>query len=283
MDQAAKLREQSKRPALGPEPRVIAVTSGKGGVGKTNFVANLGICLAEQGNRVLLLDADIGTANLDVLLGISPKFFLYEVMKGERSLEEVVVTGPGGIKLIPGAAGFHEMTYLDSVRKEHLELKLSEFTEETDFLFIDTGAGISKSVLSFIGIANEVIVVVTPEPTSLADAYLMIKLICRFNLSQRIYIVVNMAASVFEANQTAEKIKNVSRRFLEKDVELLGYILDDSCVGRAVREQVPFIHKFPKSAPAQQICSIASALVSGASSPEPLREGFMARLLRIFG
>ena len=277
------MREQSKHSVLKPEPRVIAVTSGKGGVGKTNFVANVGICLAEQGNRVLLLDADIGTANLDVLLGISPQFFLYEVMRGERSLEEVVVIGPGGIKLIPGAAGFHEMSYLEAVRKEHLEQKLGEFTQEADFLFIDTGAGISKSVLSFISVASEVIVVVTPEPTSLADAYLMIKLICRFNLSQRIYLVVNMAASVFEANQTADKIKNVSRQFLEKDVELLGYLLDDSCVRQAVREQVPFVHRFPKSAAAQQVRSIATALVSGASTPEPLREGFMARLLRIFG
>lgn len=283
MDQAAKLREQSKRAVHGPEPRVIAVTSGKGGVGKTNLVANVGICLAEQGYRVLLLDADIGTANLDVLFGMYPKFSLYEVMRGECSLEEVIVTGPGGIKLIPGAAGFHEMAYLEGVKKVHLEEKLKEFTQQADFLLIDTGGGISKNVLSFISIAPEVIVVVTPEPTSLADAYAMIKLICRFNLNQRLYTVVNMAASVPEANQTAEKIRTVSSRFLERNIGTLGYILNDNCVRQAVRDQVPLVHRFPRSDAAHQVRSIASALASGRSAAEPFREGFVAKLLRIFG
>lgn len=283
MDQAAKLRENAQRTESRPEPRVIAVTSGKGGVGKTNLVANIGICLAQEGYNVLLLDADIGTANLDVIFGMFPKFSLYEVMRGERSLEEVIVTGPGGVKVIPGAAGFHEMAYLSGVRKEQLEKKLGDFTRQTDFLFIDTGAGISKNVLSFISAASEVIVVVTPEPTSLADAYGLIKIICRFNLNQSIHIVVNMAASIFEAAQTAEKIKNVTSQFLEKNVDTLGYVLDNDCIGQAVREQVPFVQKYPKSGAALQVRAIASAIASGYLPAEPVREGFMSKLFRIFG
>lgn len=282
MDQAEKLRQMSQAPRPCPDPRVIAVTSGKGGVGKTNLVANIGVCLAEEGNRVFLLDADLGTANLDVLLGISHKFSLYEVMRGERTLEEVIVTGPAGIKLIPGAAGFQEMSYLDGVRKEQLELKLSGLTQKADFLLIDTGAGISRDVLSFVSVASEVIVVVTPEPTSLADAYGLIKVICRFNLNNNIHIVVNMAESIFEANETAEKMKNVCNHFLGKRIDVLGYILDNNCVGQAVREQVPFVQRFPKSGAAHQVRAVARALDTGSVPTKPVKEGFVARLMRIF-
>jgi|LFRM01.1.fsa_nt_gb flagellar biosynthesis protein FlhG len=283
MDQAEKLRQISQNLEFCPQPRVIAVTSGKGGVGKTNLVANLGICLAEGGYRVLLLDADLGTANLDVLLGMFTEYSLYEVIRGYRSLDEVIVTGPGGIKLIPGAAGFREMSYLDGIRKEQLEKRLGEYTQKCDFLLIDTGAGISKNVLSFISIASEVIVVVTPEPTSLADAYCLIKVICRFNLSRKIHIVVNMASSIFEANQTAEKITHVCNHFLLKNIDTLGYVLDNNCVGQAVREQVPFVQRYPKSGAALQVRAVARALETGSVSNEPFREGFVSKLMRIFG
>lgn len=284
LDQAEKLRKKvCLRENGSREPRVITVTSGKGGVGKTNLVANLGICLADKGFKVMLLDADLGTANLDVLLGIISRFSLYEVMRGERSLEEVIVKGPGGIKLIPGANGFKEMSYLDGVEKEQLEKKLEECTLENDFLLIDTGAGISREVLSFISLAGEVIVVVTPEPTSLTDAYGLIKVICRLNPHQRIYIVVNMAVSTYEAVRTAEKIINVSRHFLNKNIENLGYVLDHDCIGQAVRNQVPFVHRYPKSSAAIQVQAVASALATGDLQPEHVKEGFVARLLRIFG
>lgn len=282
VDQASKLREEAAKRANNPCPRVIAVTSGKGGVGKTNLVANLGICLAEQGNKVLLMDADIGTANLDVLFGIFPKYSLYEVMRGERTLDEVVVPVPGGIELIPGAAAFNEVTFLDSLKKEQIAKKLGDFTEKKDFLLIDTGAGISKNVLAFISAASEVIIVLTPEPTSMADAYGLLKLICRFNPNQQIHLVVNMANSILEARQTAGRMTSVSSHFLQKDINILGFVLDNNCVGQAVREQVPFVHKYPKSGASVQVRAIASALAKKRAVEEPEKHGFVSRLLRLF-
>lgn len=283
VDQASKLREVSARRASGPGPRVIAVTSGKGGVGKTNLVANLGICLAEQGHRVLLLDADLGTANLDVLFGLFPKYSLYEVMRGERPLEDVIISVPGGIQLIPGASAFNEMTYLDGLKKEQIERRLNAFTQQHDFLLIDTGAGISRNVLAFISAASEVIIVLTPEPTSIADAYGLLKLICRFNLNQQIHLVINMANSMLEATQTAGRMTSVARQFLQRDIDILGYILDNNCVGQAVREQVPFVQKYPKSAASLQVRAIAAALTKEKVSIEPVKTGFVSKLLRLFG
>ena len=285
-DQASKLREESARRAIGamgPEPRVIAITSGKGGVGKTNLTANLGICLAEQGHRVLLLDADLGAANLDVLLGLFPQYSLYEVIRGERTLEEVIVTGPSGIQLIPGASAFNEMTYLEKLKKEQIERRLRIFTQQQDFLLIDTGAGISRNVLAFISAANEVIVVLTPEPTSMADAYGLLKLICRFDLNQKIHMVINMADSILEATQTAGRMLSVSSQFLQKDINILGYILDDNYVRQAVRQQVPFVQRYPKSRTSQQVREIAAALTKEKFVGGAVKSGFVSKLLQFFG
>jgi len=281
-DQASKLRQKVRQAKTGARTRVIAVTSGKGGVGKTNLVTNLAISLANSGKKVALLDADLGTANIDVLLGIVPKYSLYEVLRGEKTLDQVAILGPGGIKLVPGGSGFNEIVYLNSVEKKFIEESLGGFTQQHDFLFIDTGAGLSRNVLAFVSAASEVIVVVTPEPTSLADAYGLIKVIWRFKLNNHIHLVVNMASDHAEARQTVEKITTVAKHFLKSDINVLGFILDDECVGQAVRSQIPFVVKYPKSQASYQLRAIAHALVTGKKCDGLAKERFVSKLLRFF-
>ena len=282
IDQAAKLRAQAEnRAASNTAPRIIAVTSGKGGVGKTNLVTNLGIRLAMEGKRVLILDADLGMANVDVLLGLVPQYSFYDVLKGEKSLDEVVVPGPAGVRLIPGGSGFNEIAYLSGVHKEQIEKNIADLTNQNDFLLIDTGAGLSRNVLAFVSAASEVMVIVTPEPTSIADAYGLIKVIWRFKLNQRIHLVVNMAADKMEALHTSEKIINVAGHFLGCSINALGYVLDDPSVRQAVREQTPFVLRNPKSAASHQVEAVAQTLMTGEKTESFVRERFVSRIMRL--
>ncbi len=247
--------------------RVIAVTSGKGGVGKTNFSTNLALTLAYRKRRVTVVDADLGLANLHVILGITPHFTLEHVLRGERTLEEALYTGPLGIRILGGASGIADMANLDSSRRDILISALQNLDRSTDILLLDTGAGVSDSVLSFLSAAQEVLVVTTPEPTALTDAYATIKTVVRQNPDAIFRLVVNMSRSQSEGDAVANRLKNIADRFLQKKIEYLGQIPYDVAVPKAVRAQQPFVLSDPRCLAAQAIRSIADTLIAPEELP----------------
>ena len=287
MDQAEKLRQLKKNlggyEEVRKTPRVITVSSGKVGVGKTNFVVNLAIALAQQEKRVVIFDADLGMANIDVLLGIIPKFNLYDVIEGHKELNEIVITGPYNIKIIPGGSGIQELANIDSYRRERLIKGLKTIDNTADVILIDTGAGIAKNVLGFAGAADEVVVVMTPEPTSLTDAYGFIKAVSKYKLHSKVYLVVNKVANPQEANHTITRMEKVVKRFLELQLDPLGYIFEDKVVNKSVMKQKPFVLEYPNSNASRSIKQIALNLIEGSYCPPRGTAGFMQRLIRLFG
>ena len=295
-DQAEKLRllagvelNQSRtgfttRPARRKNMRVIAVTSGKGGVGKTNMVANLALALIHYGKKVMVIDADLSLANIDVLLGITPRFNLAHVLMGHKSLDEVIVTGPGGLRIIPASSGIQEMAHLTEVQKTNLIHGFLDLKEETDVILIDTAAGISWNVISFILAADETIIVTTPEPTAVTDAYAIIKTIYTRNPLAQAGILVNMAANRREAEQTAEKIAAVTRQFLRIDIARLGFITTDPAVRKAIRIQRPFILSAPNTPASRCVKELAFNLCHNTKANQNLSdvEGFLTRMVNLF-
>jgi len=271
-----------------PEARVIAVSSGKGGVGKTSLVVNLAITLAAMKQRVVVFDADLGMANAEVLMGVSPTSTLFDCLYGEKDIEDIIMPGPCGIKLISGGSGFIELANLDSIKRQQLIDSLSYFDSETDYLFIDTGAGISKNVLGFVAAASEVIIVVTPEPTSLTDAYSLIKVLSMFKVHSEVMVVVNRASDEVEARRTAYRIEKVVNQFLQIKINCIGWIMEDKLVGKAVKNQEPFSMFRPYSNPARNITNIARYLMSGSRekgswiNAERGIRSFVKRLSKLF-
>lgn len=240
--------------------RVIAVTSGKGGVGKTNLAVNLAIALSRRGKKVILLDADLGLANVDILLGLNPAYNLQHVIMGDKSLADIIIPGPEGIKIIPASSGVEKLADLSDRQKEKFIADFSALEESVDTILIDTAAGISPNVLSFVLAANEVIVVVAPEPASITDAYAMIKVISGKAEYPRIKFIVNMVANREEADEVSEKLILVTKRFLGMDIEDLGFLFHDGSVLKAIRRQEPFISLYPHSAVAGCVNSLAARL-----------------------
>jgi flagellar biosynthesis protein FlhG len=261
--------------------RLIAVTSGKGGVGKTNFSTNLSLVLAQAGHRVIVLDADLGLANLHVVLGISPRYHLEHVMRGERTLKEILYPGPSGIQIIGGASGITELANLDERQRAHFVAGLEELDTLADVILIDTGAGLSRSVLAFLNAVDEIIVVTTPEPTAITDAYATIKVMSKENPNARLMMVVNMAQSEAEADSVATRIRSIARQFLNIQPEYLGHLPFDPTVGRAVRLQQPFALSFPNSPAARSVEHIAMRL--GYRKPTSGVGSFVERMTRFFG
>lgn len=242
-DQAHGLRQMHANMPV----RVIAVTGGKGGVGKTNISINLGVSMANEGKRVLLLDADLGLANVDVLLGLHPKKNLSHVIRGECELEEIIVTAPGGLRIVPGASGIQAMADLSSAERGGLINAFSEINSGLDVLLIDTAAGISDSVLSFSRAAQEVIIVVCDEPASLTDAYAMIKtLSCEYGID-RFRIITNMVAGVREGQELYKKLVAVTNRFLDVALDFMGAIPYDDYLRKAIQKQKPLVEAYPRS------------------------------------
>ncbi len=217
--------------------RVIAVTSGKGGVGKTNITANFAYLLSKMGKRVLLLDADTGLANLDVIMGITPKYNLSHVLSGEKDLAEAIVEGPGGMKILPASSGIQEMAELSKGHKLTLLEELDLLDQDIDFMLIDTGAGIAGNVLYFNMVAKEIIVVVSTEPTSLTDAYALIKVLNQGCRTKRFMVLVNMARDSSEAREVYLRLNNATNHFLGLPIEYLGHIPHDHNVSKAVKKQ----------------------------------------------
>ena len=242
-DQAAGLRQLAQ-----PHPvRVIAVTSGKGGVGKTNVSINLSVGLAQMGRSVMLLDADLGLANVDVLLGLSPRFNLSHVVTGERTLEEVMVPGPAGIQVVPAASGVQAMAELSPAEHAGLIRAFSDVGPGLDVLVVDTGAGIADNVISFTRASQEVIVVVCDEPASITDAYALIKVLSRDYGVDRFHILANMARTAQEGELLYQKITRVTERFLDVRLEFMGTVPYDESVRKAVQRQRAVVEAFPNS------------------------------------
>jgi flagellar biosynthesis protein FlhG len=271
--------------ALPAAARVVAVTSGKGGVGKTNFSTNLSLTLAQSGQRLIVLDADLGLANLHVLLGAMPRYHLEHVMRGEKSLSEVLHTGQCGVKIIAGGSGITELANLDETMRQTFIAGLRELDTLADVILIDTGAGLARNVLAFLCAVDEVIVLTTPEPTAITDAYATIKVVSQENPTARLMLVVNMAQSEVEAEAVSNRLIMIARQFLHRDLDYLGFIPQDIAVGQAVRMQSPFVLSHPTCAAARGVARIAEQLgyrrvevaASGGVS------GLLHRMQRFFG
>jgi flagellar biosynthesis protein FlhG len=261
--------------------RVIAVTSGKGGVGKSTFALNLAVSAARHYGRVTLVDADLGLANLDVMCGVSPKMGLADVLRKGRELSEVTVKTPHGVDLIPGASGIAYLADLPDEDRVRFLTLLETVERDTDLLIIDTGAGISRNVIRIAAAADDCFVVTTPEPTSITDAYAAIKLVSRCGGHGALRLVVNQTSSPGEARQVAGRIASVSRRFLGVKVEQAGHVLFDQKASRAVVARRPLVSAFPGSPAAICISTIARRLKGAAGGRAS--GGFVGRLKRLFG
>jgi flagellar biosynthesis protein FlhG len=239
----APFAEPSSQPA--PHVRTIAVTSGKGGVGKTNFVVNVALELAALGRTVTLLDADMALANANVLFGVSPTYHIGHVLSGQRTLEEVVVEVSPNVRLIPGSNGVEEMANLSHHQHRKFIAEMEAMENESDYMFIDTASGIANNVTGVLCAASEVVVVTTPEPTAIIDSYAVIKTLHKYAPSKPIWLVVNNVVGINDGEAVFAHLRAVSARFLGHPIEYLGAIQQDSHLVDAVREQRPVVEHAP--------------------------------------
>ena len=252
--------------------RVLAISSGKGGVGKTNVVAGLAIALARQGQRVVIVDADFGLANLDILLGLAPQNTLEQVLRGEKVLEEILLEGPEGVRIVPASSGVQELTRLDGAAELRLVQGLQRVAEDADWMLVDTAAGVHDSVVKLLMAAQQVLLVATPEPASLVDAYAVLKVLHLRDAEKPVRLVVNNAQSAEEAEETIQQLDLATRRFLGRSVEALGAIPHDPWLLQAVREQRCVVDRFPESPSARAFESLARILIEGGQwDPASLR------------
>ncbi|VVO90176.1 Flagellum site-determining protein YlxH [Pseudomonas fluorescens] len=237
--------------------QVIAVTGGKGGVGKTTVAVNLSLALAELGRRVVLLDGNLGLANIDALLGLAPQYTLADLIEGRCELSDVLVRGPGGVRIVPAASGIRSMVHLSPAQHAGLIQAFSEIGDSVDVLVIDTAAGIGASVVSFVRAAQEVLLVVCDEPTSITDAYALIKLLNRDYGMNHFRVLANMAQSPQEGRNLFAKLTKVTERFLDVTLQYVGAVPYDEIVRKAVQNQRAIYENFPRSKSAQAFQAIA--------------------------
>ena len=251
-DQASGLRRMNKQ-----KSKVISITGGKGGVGKTNITLNLAMALAQLGKKVLVLDADLGLANCDVMLGLRVEKNLSHVLAGTATLDDILVTGPFGIQIIPATSGNQDMTELSTVEHASLIRAFSELQTSVDVLLVDTAAGISDMVLSFSRASQDVLVVVCDEPSSITDAYALMKILSRDHGVEKFKIVANMVRSIKEGQELFAKLTRVTDRFLDVSLELVATVPQDENVRRAARKQKAFIDAYPTTAASMAVKALA--------------------------
>lgn len=243
-------------------PRVISVTSGKGGVGKTNIVGNLAVAFARMGKKVLIFDADLGLANIDIIFGLSPAYHMGHVIDGEKSLQEVMVEGPEGIRILPAGSGIAELTHLTEGQKLNLLSEFEALDEKLDIFLIDTGAGISSNVIYFNLAADECIIVVTDEPTSITDAYAMIKVMFTQHGTKHFKLLVNMVKDSMAAKSVYENLSYVADRFLNGVLlEYIGYIPGDELMKKAVLSRKPIMSLYPGAESSKQFNKLAAGIL----------------------
>ncbi len=289
MDQAKELRSlisntQNLNLKKNINARVITISSGKGGVGKSSFSVNLAIYLASLKNRVLIIDADFGLANVEVLLGIRPKYNFYSMLKGEKNISEIVIDTEYGIKFISGGNGLKELSNVNSTEIRYFIEQFEYLDKIADIIIIDTGAGISSSVTNFLMASDENIIVTTPEPTSFTDAYTLIKIMKEQNKSiDKLNVVINKADDEYEADRTFAKIAYVCNKFLGISIQNMGYIPLDADIIKAVKQQKPAIVSFPKSDFSKSIELIGNRLLNRSSVENNTGiKSFMQKLMNVF-
>jgi flagellar biosynthesis protein FlhG len=285
-DQAQGLRNlvQIQNEQTARTTRVITVTSGKGGVGKSNFTLNFALTLQARGYKVLVFDADIGLANIDVLMGISPKFNLYHLLKKQKTIWEIIQKGHNDLEFIAGGSGFNDLLRLSEEELDYFAKQVELLNGYVDFIIFDTGAGLSKETLKFIVAAEETIVVTTPEPTSITDAYAIIKMVNSMGHKVNFNLVINRVTEPREGKQTADKISLVAKKFLQLDIPTLGYVDDDSNVSKAVKKQIPFTVAFPNSVASRNIGQLVDRFIQGQQVTESTSngvKGFLSKMIRL--
>ncbi len=269
LDQAQTLRQMVKQRQIEegliiPSCKIITVTSGKGGVGKTNLTVNLAIAFALINKRVLILDADLGLSNVNIVIGLvpPPRYNLSHVISGQKNITEILADGPCGVKVITGAVGVTKLSNISTRARNRFIGNLSSLFDSFDLIIIDTSAGISPNVLSFILAANEVLLITTPEPTAITDAYGVIKAAASKKNDLNIKLIINRINNIMEGKKVADRIVGIAGQFLNVKIENVGYLLDDPTVARAVREQEPFFLAYPRSKATNCIYHIRNKLIN---------------------
>ncbi len=281
VDEHARTFGRPTTPAARPRQRLaqtIAITSGKGGVGKTTVAVNLAIQFARLERRVVLIDADLGTANADVMCNLPNHGTLAHVVAGRKTLDEITVEAPGGFRLVPGASGLSQMADLSAHDRDRLTSQMHALEADADVVLIDTGAGVGSNVLGFCVAAERVLVVTTPEPTAITDAYAVIKSIHAQTVDPDVRLFVNMARDEDEARSVARRIADVSRRFLGLSPSYAGHLIIDAAVPRGVRQRRPFVLDTPRGRPAACVSALAQRLDRHTAEPCPDRPGLVKRM-----
>jgi flagellar biosynthesis protein FlhG len=260
MNQASTLRTIAHSAGSASPTKVIAVTSGKGGVGKTNVVANLAFALTKLRQKVLVVDADLGLANLDMLLGVTPKYTIEHLFQGSKSLQEIVIEGPGGMSILPASSGVQQLTELSAEQKLAFLAEVDSLEDPLDVMLIDTGAGISANVLYFALAAQEIIVVTCPEPTAITDAYALMKVLAREHDHRKFQLLVNSAASNQEAEMVFQKLNRATQQFLEFSIDFFGWIPYDVYLQKAVRQQKTVVASYPNAPASRAFLRLAMAI-----------------------
>lgn len=253
LDQAEGLRQLTRNKAI----QVIAITAGKGGVGKSNVSVNLAVALAKSGKKVMILDADLGLANVDIMFGLHARYNLSHVIQGQCELSDIIIEGPVGIKVVPAASGIENMASLSTEQHAGIINAFNEITEDIDFLLIDTAAGISDTVLSFTRSSREIIVIVCDEPTSLTDAYALIKVMSKRYGWAKFHILANMVRNIREGRELYQKLYRVATQFLDVTLDYLGAIPFDEKIHDAVKKQMPILIAYPEAEASKKIQLLA--------------------------
>lgn len=267
--------------------RVVVISSGKGGVGKSTLALNLSINLCTRGMKIILMDADMGLANLDVMLGLVSKYNIYHLLQEKKTMEDITISGPEGLKIIPGGSGISELANLKDTELKRILVELRKLDGAYDYMIIDTGAGISKTVMNFLLAAEDIIVITTPEPTAVTDAYSLVKNVAKNSFAGNIYLVVNKVANDSEGILVAEKFKLVCQKFLSCEIKPLGHIVNEPLIGEGIRRQKAFVQIYPRSTATRNINTIVDRLIeaSGQKSPglESKRGGIRYFIEKIAG
>ncbi len=296
VDQASKLREmftgdkeneeentEAEAQKSPDRSRIISVASGKGGVGKTNIVVNIGLALQQAGKDVLILDADMGMANVDVLIGMTSQYNLGHVLKNKCELEDALMEGPEGLTVLPGASGVDQFTNIDMSQVERL-LKLSASIEKNyDFILMDIGAGAHQGVVNFIRAADEIMITLTPEPTAVMDAYSLLKILSNYEVASSLNLVINQVESETEAENVSKRMKNAIEEYLDMELDTTSYVPYDSVLPKSVRQQKPVMKLYPNSRSGKAFSRIADKLLQEASEESSRgMKGFVYRMLGFF-
>ena len=280
-DQAERLRERVQQSKQDRKTKLITVTSGKGGVGKSNFSLNFGLGLNQLGHKTVLFDVDLGLANLDVLMGITPKKHLFHLLEPNTTVWDIIEQGPGGLEFIAGGSGFTQIMQLDEDKLDRLFTQLNPLQGYAETIIFDTGAGFSNESIRFMLSSDEVILVTTPEPPAITDAYAVIKLLHSRNPAITIRLVINRVTSNREGKMTADKLAMVAKRFLNMDLHSLGYVSDDPQVSKAVKQQRPFLLTYPQAQASKSIRNLVGRYLESSTMNDVSTnglKGFLAKL-----